>query len=71
VDSFFYGTPDSGSILGQNPGPTDDDCAFSWHQDGAFFALCDGSVQYLSEDIDMKVYLNLGQRNDDNPVNAF
>ena len=70
IDSFFYGTQAGVDIRSQRPGPTDDDCAFSWHQDGAFFALCDGSVQYLSEDIDMDVYLNLGQRNDGNPVNA-
>ncbi|MEX2092081.1 MAG: DUF1559 domain-containing protein [Pirellulales bacterium] len=71
IDSFLYGTQPGVSILNQNPGPTDDDCAFSWHVDGAYFALCDGSVHYLTEDIEMEVYLNLGQRNDGNVVNDF
>jgi prepilin-type N-terminal cleavage/methylation domain-containing protein len=52
-------------------GPTDDDCAFSWHYGGAFFALCDGSVHYLNDDIDIDVYLNLGARNDGNVLDAF
>jgi hypothetical protein len=71
IDNFYFGTRPGVSILGQNPGPLDDDCAFSWHSDGAFFALCDGSVHYLTEDIDMEVYLNLGQRNDGNVINGF
>jgi prepilin-type N-terminal cleavage/methylation domain-containing protein len=71
IDGFFHGTVPGQSILGQNPGPLDDDCAFSWHYDGAFFAFCDGSVHYLTEDIEMEVYLNLGQRNDGNIVNDF
>jgi prepilin-type N-terminal cleavage/methylation domain-containing protein len=71
IDNFFYGTRPGVSIEGQNPGPTDDDCAFSWHHDGAFFAFCDGAVHYLTEDLDIDVYMNLGQRNDGNLVDAF
>ncbi len=32
-------------------GPEDDDCAFSWHSSGAFFAFADGSVRFLDESI--------------------
>jgi hypothetical protein len=71
IENFYYGTRPGQSILGQNPGPSDDDCAFSWHEAGAFFALCDGSVHYLTEDIEFEVYRNLGQRNDGNTVNEF
>lgn len=71
TDSFASGTQPGVSILGQNPGPEDDDCAFSWHVDGAYFALCDGSVHFLREDIDMQLYKNLGQRNDGNVVEDF
>jgi prepilin-type N-terminal cleavage/methylation domain-containing protein/prepilin-type processing-associated H-X9-DG protein len=46
----------------------DDDCAFSWHSGGAYFTFADGSVQWLSENIDMNVYSNLGVRNDENIV---
>ncbi|MEO1497394.1 MAG: DUF1559 domain-containing protein [Planctomycetota bacterium] len=51
-----------GQYTGANQ-PKDDDCAFSWHSGGANFALCDGSVQWLNEDIDMEVYIALGTRN--------
>jgi prepilin-type N-terminal cleavage/methylation domain-containing protein len=71
VDNFFYGTIPGVSILGQNPGPMDDDCAFSWHEGGAFFALCDGSVRFLDENIDNATYQNLGQRNDGNVIKDF
>jgi type II secretory pathway pseudopilin PulG len=71
VDNFYYGTVAGGSILDQNPGPMDDDCAFSWHDGGAFFALCDGGVRFLDENIEFDVYRNLGQRNDGNVINGF
>jgi len=71
IDNFFGGTQPGVSVLAQNPGPADDDCAFSWHTDGAYFALCDGSVHFLTEDIEMQLYLNLGQRNDGNVIDGF
>jgi hypothetical protein len=42
----------------------DDDCAFSWHDGGAFFAFADGSVHFVNESIDLVTYYNLGSRND-------
>ena len=46
----------------------DDDCAFSWHPGGAFFGLVDGSVQFLTEDLDLRVFMLLGDRIDGVPL---
>ncbi|MEM8944828.1 MAG: DUF1559 domain-containing protein [Planctomycetota bacterium] len=53
------------------PGPMDDDCAFSWHDGGAYFAFADASVHFLSEDIDINVYENLGTKNDGNVIPGY
>ena len=45
-------------------GPVDDDCAFSWHNGGAYFSFADGSIQWLNEDIDWDLYTYLGTKND-------
>jgi prepilin-type N-terminal cleavage/methylation domain-containing protein/prepilin-type processing-associated H-X9-DG protein len=42
-----------------------DDCAFSWHTNGAYFAFVDGSVRYLDENIELRTYWLLGDRSDD------
>ncbi|WP_218932229.1 DUF1559 family PulG-like putative transporter [Adhaeretor mobilis] len=68
LDNLWYGTQPGVDITNQPSGPTDDDCAFSWHTSGAFFAYCDGSVHFLQDDIDDDIYENLGQRNDGNVV---
>ncbi len=70
LDAFFYGTKAGADIRFQN-GPVDNDCAFSWHTGGAFFAMCDGSVQFLQEDLDNQTYLNLGARNDNNVIQGY
>ena len=49
----------------------DDDCAFSWHEGGAFFAFCDGSVHFLLETIDVDDYRHLGSKNDGEVVKGF
>jgi hypothetical protein len=49
----------------------DDDCAFSWHDGGAFFAFADGSVHFLPEDIDIDTYYNMGTKNDGNVLLGY
>jgi prepilin-type N-terminal cleavage/methylation domain-containing protein len=39
-------------------------CTFSWHTGGAFFAFGDGSVHFLSEDLDLLTFWLLGDRMD-------
>lgn len=41
-----------------------DDCAFSYHPAGAQFAFADGSVHFLSENLDMSTYCNLHDKRD-------
>jgi prepilin-type N-terminal cleavage/methylation domain-containing protein len=41
-----------------------DDNAFSYHVGGAQFALCDGSVRFISENIDMETYNRIHGCND-------
>jgi prepilin-type N-terminal cleavage/methylation domain-containing protein/prepilin-type processing-associated H-X9-DG protein len=48
-----------------------DDCAFSYHPNGAQFTFCDGSVKFISQNISMTTYCNLHSRNDGNPVGDF
>jgi hypothetical protein len=43
----------------------------SWHTGGAQFALGDGSVRFLNENITLETYQHLGSRNDDNFVGEF
>ncbi len=43
----------------------------SRHVGGAHFALGDGSVQFLSENIDGAVYRNLGDKADGNPITGI
>lgn len=43
----------------------------SWHIGGAQFALGDGSVRFISENIDIKVFHYLGNRNDGKFVGDF
>jgi prepilin-type processing-associated H-X9-DG protein len=49
-------------------GNESDDCAFGWHSGGAFFAFVDGSVRFLSENIDVRTYRLLGDRMDDEAI---
>lgn len=48
-----------------------DDCTFSWHAGGAMFGFVDGSVQFLREDLDVRVFALLGDRMDGEVINSF
>lgn len=61
--------PASQKIL--NLRPLDDDIAFSWHAGGANFGFADGSVHFLSEDLDLETYRNLGDREDSNLLGEY
>jgi type II secretory pathway pseudopilin PulG len=62
-------------------GPEDDDCAFSWHDSGAFFAFADGSVRFLEESVSQwngtntdnmtLIYGRLGTKDDGQVVKDF
>jgi prepilin-type N-terminal cleavage/methylation domain-containing protein/prepilin-type processing-associated H-X9-DG protein len=41
-----------------------DDCAYSWHTGGAYFGFVDGSVHFLSENMALVTFRNLGDRHD-------
>lgn len=48
-----------------------DDCAFSWHNGGAYFSFADGSVHWLDESIDSKLYGYLGDKDDGELIGDF
>ncbi|MEO0530752.1 MAG: DUF1559 domain-containing protein [Planctomycetota bacterium] len=41
-----------------------EDCSYSWHQGGCFFGFVDGSVHFLTDDLDRRIYWLLGDRMD-------
>ncbi len=53
------------------PDDQPDDCAFSWHVSGCLFAYVDGSVHFLSENTDLKVFAQLGHRSDGSVITDF
>jgi prepilin-type N-terminal cleavage/methylation domain-containing protein/prepilin-type processing-associated H-X9-DG protein len=44
------------------------DCSFSWHPGGAYFAFVDGSVRFLTEDLETTTFWLLGDRMDDEVI---
>lgn len=50
-------------------GEASDDCTYSWHPGGAFFTFVDGSVTFLTEDLDLRLFWLLGDRLDGVVIN--
>lgn len=48
-----------------------DDCAFGWHPTGAMFAFVDGSVHFLQENLDKRIFWLLGDRLDGEVIDAL
>ncbi len=49
--------PLSATELEQLPGGSNqDDCAYSWHVGGGYFGFVDGSVHFLTENLDLRVF---------------
>jgi prepilin-type N-terminal cleavage/methylation domain-containing protein/prepilin-type processing-associated H-X9-DG protein len=42
----------------------EDDCAYSWHSGGAYFGFVDGSVHFITENVEMRIFAVLGDRMD-------
>ncbi len=45
-------------------GSASDDCAFSWHTNGALFGYVDGSIHFLTENLELRTFALLGDRLD-------
>jgi hypothetical protein len=52
-------------------GSQKDDCAYSWHVGGAFFGFADGSVHFLTENTELRVFALLGNRQDGQVVSGL
>ena len=48
-----------------------DDCAFSWHPNGAQFSFCDGSVKFVSQNVAAQTWCNVNSRNDGRQVGEY
>jgi len=47
----------------------DDDCAYSWHVGGAVFGFVDGSVRFLTENLELRTFVLMGDRMDGQVIN--
>lgn len=45
-------------------GSASDDCAYSWHSGGALFGFVDGSVRFLTDNVELRFFALLGDRMD-------
>jgi prepilin-type N-terminal cleavage/methylation domain-containing protein/prepilin-type processing-associated H-X9-DG protein len=52
-------------------GVGEDDCTFSWHNGGAMFGFVDGSVQFLSDGLEVRVFALLGDRFDGETIPSY
>ncbi len=71
----FQGTADSAPSDDESDGPVPPQLATggfsSNHTGGAQFCLADGSVRFLSQNIDVKLFSNLGNRDDGHMMSDF
>jgi prepilin-type N-terminal cleavage/methylation domain-containing protein/prepilin-type processing-associated H-X9-DG protein len=67
VKSFPLSQTDMARIVAVS-GPEPTDCSFSWHTDGAYFAFVDGSVRYLTENLERATFWLLGDRTDNEVI---
>ena len=65
---FPLGPDELNQLIG---GPDQDDCAYSWHVGGAFFGFVDGSVHFLTENLDLRIFSLLGDRMDGQIIDGF
>lgn len=76
-DETVRGNGRTGSPINARTNPNqmyfanNDDNAFSFHPAGAQFAFADGSVHFLSENLDMATYCNLFDRRDGNVLGQW
>lgn len=47
------------------------ECAYSFHSGGAYFVFCDGSVHFLSVDLDLRTYFSMGHIADGEVLGRF
>ena len=66
---FHVGPPNSRSCM-YPPGRIGTS-AFSYHPGGVMMALCDGSVRFVSESINLQTWRDLGQRDDGRPLSDY
>ena len=48
-----------------------DDCAFSFHPNGAQFSFCDGSVRFITQNISTQTWCYLNSKDDGHPLGDF
>jgi prepilin-type processing-associated H-X9-DG protein len=63
--------PNGGSQLADTVLSQFDDCFASQHTGGVQFVFADGSVRFVSDNIDMATYANLGDKADGNVISEF
>jgi prepilin-type N-terminal cleavage/methylation domain-containing protein/prepilin-type processing-associated H-X9-DG protein len=66
IRSFPLSESDMQLFVPPNAEPTD--CSFSWHTGGAYFAFVDGSVRFLTEDLERTTFWLLGDRMDNEVI---
>lgn len=61
--------PNPNSAPGYTAGNNCNTALTSAHPAGVMIGLADGSVQFITDEIDLQTYYNMGNKNDGNPVN--